>query len=92
MSHGQPLARSLLLMRRRSPSRPDLESTFLPTLGIDPVLGRNSTTAEDRPNAPRVALISYGLWLPTWPWLRSRDHSLRSARMGSTEAARRAGK
>jgi putative ABC transport system permease protein len=39
-----------------------VESTFLPTLGISPVLGRNFTTAEDRPNAPRVALISYGLW------------------------------
>jgi putative ABC transport system permease protein len=39
-----------------------VESTFLPTLGISPVLGRNFTAAEDRPNAPRVALISYGLW------------------------------
>jgi predicted permease len=39
-----------------------VESTFLPTLGISPVLGRNFTSAEDRPNAPRVALISYGLW------------------------------
>ena len=39
-----------------------VESTFLPTLGISPLLGRNFTTAEDRPNAPGVALISYGLW------------------------------
>jgi putative ABC transport system permease protein len=39
-----------------------VESTFLPTLGISPFLGRNFTAAEDRPNAPRVALISYGLW------------------------------
>ena len=39
-----------------------VESTFLPTLGISPTLGRNFTTAEDRPNAPRVALISDGLW------------------------------
>ena len=39
-----------------------VESTFLPTLGISPVLGRNFTAAEDRPNVPRVALISYGLW------------------------------
>jgi putative ABC transport system permease protein len=39
-----------------------VESTFLPTLGISPALGRNFTAAEDRPNAPRVALISYGLW------------------------------
>jgi putative ABC transport system permease protein len=39
-----------------------VESSFLPTLGISPVLGRNFTAAEDRPNAPRLALISYGLW------------------------------
>jgi len=39
-----------------------VESTFLPTFGIKPLLGRNFTPDEDRPNAPRVALISYGLW------------------------------
>jgi putative ABC transport system permease protein len=39
-----------------------VESTFLPTFGIQPFLGRNFTTDEDRPNAPRVALITYGLW------------------------------
>jgi putative ABC transport system permease protein len=37
-------------------------STFLPTFGIQPVLGRNFTREEDRPNAPRVALLAYGLW------------------------------
>jgi len=39
-----------------------VESTFLPTFGIQPFLGRNFTSDEDRPNAPRVALITYGLW------------------------------
>lgn len=39
-----------------------VESTFLPTFGIQPLLGRNFAPDEDRPNAPRVALISYGLW------------------------------
>jgi len=39
-----------------------VESTFLPTLGISPVLGRNFLPGEDRPNGPKVALISYGLW------------------------------
>src|SRR3984893_18701806 len=39
-----------------------VESTFLPTFGIQPFLGRNFTSEEDRPNAARVALISYGLW------------------------------
>jgi predicted permease len=39
-----------------------VESTFLPTFGVQPILGRNFTREEDRPNAPKVALLSYGLW------------------------------
>jgi predicted permease len=39
-----------------------VESTFLPTFGIQPILGRNFTTEEDRPRAPRVVLITFGLW------------------------------
>ncbi|HEY6991847.1 MAG TPA: ABC transporter permease, partial [Bryobacteraceae bacterium] len=39
-----------------------VESTFLPTFGIVPLLGRNFTREEDRRNAPNVALLSYGLW------------------------------
>ena len=39
-----------------------VEASFLPTLGIQPLLGRNFTRDEDRPNAPPVALLSYGLW------------------------------
>ena len=39
-----------------------VESTLLPTLGVQPLIGRNFTRDEDRPNAPRVALLSYGLW------------------------------
>lgn len=39
-----------------------VESTFLPTLGIRPIVGRTFTADEDRPNGPRVALISYGIW------------------------------
>ena len=40
----------------------NVEADFLPTLGIGLVRGRNFTPEEDMPNAPRVALISYGLW------------------------------
>jgi putative ABC transport system permease protein len=40
-----------------------VEGNFLPTLGILPVVGRNFLPEEDLPNGPKVALISYGLWL-----------------------------
>lgn len=39
-----------------------VEATFLPTFGIQPILGRNFAADEDRPHAARVALITYGLW------------------------------
>src|SRR5690348_1299625 len=39
-----------------------VESTFLPTFGIRPVLGRNFTAQEDLPGAAPVCLISYGMW------------------------------
>src|SRR5260370_37500846 len=39
-----------------------VEQTFLPTLAVQPMVGRNFTPDEDLPNAPRVALLSYSLW------------------------------
>jgi len=39
-----------------------VESTFLSTLGIHPIVGRDFIPEDDRPNAPRVAVLSYGLW------------------------------
>jgi putative ABC transport system permease protein len=39
------------------------QAGLLPLLGISPALGRNFLPEEDRPNAPRVVLISHGLWL-----------------------------
>jgi putative ABC transport system permease protein len=39
-----------------------VESTFLSTLGVRPVAGRDFTGEDDLPKAPRVALVSYGLW------------------------------
>ena len=39
-----------------------VEGSLLPALGLTPFLGRNFTDAEDRPSAPKVALISYPLW------------------------------
>ena len=39
-----------------------VESTFLSTVGITPVLGRSFSANEDGPSRPKVALLSYGLW------------------------------
>jgi putative ABC transport system permease protein len=39
-----------------------VDANFLPTLGVSPILGRNFLPEEDRPNGPKVALISHGLW------------------------------
>lgn len=36
---------------------------FLPMLGVKPSLGRVFTRADDSPNAPQTALLSYGYWL-----------------------------
>lgn len=53
-------------LTENNPARLDcarVEGNFLPTLGVSPVIGRNFTANEDRPSGPRVAMISYGLWL-----------------------------
>jgi putative ABC transport system permease protein len=53
-------------LTERNPAQvscPLVESNFLPTFGISPVLGRNFLPEEDRTGGPKVALISYGLWL-----------------------------
>ena len=52
-------------LTERNPARlscASVEASFLPTLGISPLLGRNFLPEEDRPKGPKAALISYGLW------------------------------
>lgn len=39
------------------------QAGYLPLFGISPVLGRNFLPEEDRPNGPRVVMISHGLWM-----------------------------
>ena len=36
---------------------------YFSTLGVIPILGRALTPADDRPEAPRAAVISYGYWM-----------------------------
>jgi predicted permease len=40
-----------------------VEQNFLSVLGVSPILGRSFLPEEDRPKGPKVALITYGLWL-----------------------------
>jgi putative ABC transport system permease protein len=40
----------------------EISSTFFPTLGVSPILGRNFTPAEDQLNGPPAAVLSAGLW------------------------------
>jgi predicted permease len=35
---------------------------FFPVLGVSPLLGRAISAEDDRPNAPRVAVLSYRAW------------------------------
>ena len=37
-------------------------ATLLPTLGLQPALGRNFSSAEDRPGGEPVVLVGYALW------------------------------
>jgi putative ABC transport system permease protein len=36
--------------------------TYLPLLGIRPVMGRPFTAADDRPGSPPAAIVSHGFW------------------------------
>ncbi len=52
-------------LTERNPARlrcARVDSSFLPTFGIQPLAGRNFTREEDLPNAPKVAILFYGFW------------------------------
>lgn len=41
----------------------DISSSYLSTLGVEPILGRAFTPEDDRPGAEPVVLISHSLWV-----------------------------
>ena len=52
-------------LTERNPARlrcTEADANFLPTFGVQPVLGRGFTRGEDRPNGPEVALLFHNLW------------------------------
>jgi macrolide transport system ATP-binding/permease protein len=36
---------------------------FFRTLGVEPILGRDFRSGEDRPGQPKIAILSYGTWM-----------------------------
>lgn len=63
MSAYTPASATLLV--GNDPERVDVlqvNTTFFPMLGIHPVAGRNFLAEEDQPGAPKVAILSCGLW------------------------------
>lgn len=39
-----------------------ISSNLFPVLGVTPIRGRTFSADEDKPEGPRVAILSYGLW------------------------------
>jgi len=39
-----------------------ISSNFLNVVGLQPILGRNFTAAEDQPGGPRVLIVGYDFW------------------------------
>jgi predicted permease len=52
LDHGEPERVSVT----------EVSSSFFPTLGVDPVLGRNLSPAEDTLNGPPAVILSGGFW------------------------------
>ncbi|MDP8980346.1 MAG: ABC transporter permease [Acidobacteriota bacterium] len=52
-------------LTERNPARlrcVEADASFVPTFGVQPLLGRSFTREEDRPNGPEVALLFHSLW------------------------------
>ena len=39
-----------------------VQANVFPILGVKPILGRNFSAEEDRPNGPNVVILGHGLW------------------------------
>ena len=49
-----------------------VSSEFFPLLGVAPLLGRTISDEDDRPNGPRVAVLSYRAWQDAAGWRSAR--------------------
>src|SRR5687767_392712 len=54
-----------IMSGRGEPERvfaPAASANFFTVLGVDPLLGRTFQEGEDKPGAPRVVVLTYGIW------------------------------
>jgi len=54
-----------IMSGRGEPERvfaPSATANFFFVLGVEPVLGRSFQPGEDKPGAPRVTMLTYGMW------------------------------
>jgi predicted permease len=54
-----------IMTGRGEPERlqaPAVSANFLSLLGVEPILGRGFQAGDDKQGAPRVAMLTYGLW------------------------------
>jgi len=54
-----------ILSGRGEPERvlsPSATANFFSVLGVEPLLGRTFQPGEDKPGAPRVTVLTYGMW------------------------------
>jgi putative ABC transport system permease protein len=54
-----------IMSGRGEPERvfaPAVTANFFSVLGVEPVIGRTFQTGEDKPGAPRVTVLTYGMW------------------------------
>src|SRR6476620_6163778 len=54
-----------IMSGRGEPERvfaPSVTANFFSVLGVEPFIGRTFQPGEDKPGAPRVAVLTYGIW------------------------------
>lgn len=54
-----------IMSGRGEPERvfsPQVSANFFSLLGVEPLIGRSFQEGDDKPGAPRVAVLTYGMW------------------------------
>jgi putative ABC transport system permease protein len=68
-SMAATVSTATVLLGRGEPERlstPAVSAGFFSVLGVPPLLGRGIQPSDDQPGAPRVVVLSHGLWQRRW--------------------------